>query len=293
MRFTSIAPARWARVATAIVGVGMIGAGSAAAQAVCTPAASTPEARLLMYFAGPLAFGSATAPTTLGAREVAVVGELTYLPDPPAEISRSGGACGFTKSENAGLAPVLPRPRVAIGLGRGLAVEASWLPPVTVADATPHLAGIALSWATPVTLPGGAALVLRAHATIGGVDGPVTCPRSELQTTNPAADCYGSIPSDDTYDPNVRGVEAMAHRSGDRWGWLAGLGVNAVAPRFRVNFTDQRGFTDRNLVQVDLVRVAGMIGVTWKVAPALTATAQVYSVPQDATTIRTGLAWRP
>lgn len=276
-----------------LAALGLMCTSQAAAQAVCTPAASTPEARLLMYFAGPLSFGTVTGPVTLASREIAVIGELTFLPDPPSEIARSGGACGFTKSENAGLSPLLPRPRVAFGLGRNLTIEASWLPPVTVADATPHLAGLALTWATPAALPGGAGLAIRLHTTIGGVDGPVTCPRSALQTANPTGDCYGSIPSDDTYDPNVRGVEAIAHRAADRWAWFAGLGLNAASPRFRVNFTDQRGFTDRNLVQVDLVRVAGLAGVAWSATSAVRLAAEVYSVPQDATTIRAGLAWRP
>ncbi len=263
------------------------------AQSVCRPAASTNEARLLAFFASPLAFAAMPEVSSLSRGQVSVAGELTAVPGAPAEIRESKGACGFSKSENSGLSPVFPRPRAAIGLGHGLVAEVSWLPPVTVADATPHLGGLAVSWMTDTPdLPFASAVMLRAHATLGGVDGPVTCPASELQTASTSAPCYGTTPSDDTYDPNVRGAELVAIGRGARVRWHVGAGVNAVAARFRVNFTDARGFVDNNVVEISLVRAALLAGAAWDARASLTLSAQLYSVPTDATTARLGLAWR-
>lgn len=271
----------------------LLPAGGLAAQSLCKPAASTSEARLLAFFASPLAFAVAPEVGTLERWQVSIVGELTAVPTAPAAINRSTGACGFNKSENSALSPVFPRPRLALGLGAGFAVEASWLPPVTVADATPHIGAAALSWSpTGLTLPFGSSLTIRAHATVGGVDGPVTCPRNELQLLNVNEPCYGSEPSDDTYEPNVRGLEAVVVRREGKLHWYAGLGANAVAARFVVNFTDDRGFLDNNTVEISLMRAVILGGAVWNVRETLALTGQLYSVQNDATTGRLGIAWR-
>jgi len=268
-------------------------AGGLAAQSLCKPPASSNEARLLAYFAAPLAFAAAPEVGILARWQLAIVGELTAVPNAPASISRSTGVCGFSKSENSGLSPVFPRPRVALGVGAGFVVEASWLPPITVADATPHIGAVALSW-SPVglSLPSGATLTVRAHGTIGGVDGPVTCPRNALQLLTASEPCYGSEPSDDTYDPDVRGLEVVVARREGTLHWYAGLGANSVAARFRVNFTDDRGFVDNNRVEINMTRAVIIGGAVWNVSEALALTGQLYSVQQDATTGRLGIAWR-
>ncbi len=263
-----------------------------AAQAVCKPAAQTPEAQLIAYFAGPLAFGAMPGTIGLTRGRVVVAGELTAMPSPPSAISRSSGACGFNKSENSELAPVFPRPRVALGLGHYVTVEASFLPPVTVADATPHLGGIAVSVDAPHQMPFNTILSLRVHTTFGGVDGPVTCPEKELQLTSTQVSCYGTTPSDDTYEPNVTGLEAIVRGRAGGLRWHAVLGANSLRSRFRVNFTDGRGFEDRNVVEVQLTRMVVSGGVAWQPRPAVTLSAQAYSVPEDATTVRLGIAWR-
>ncbi|MEA3244555.1 MAG: hypothetical protein U9Q74_00215 [Gemmatimonadota bacterium] len=274
-----------------LVAAALAGAEDAAAQAVCRPGASTSEARLLAFYAGPLAFSAAPFAGQAGRGSVTVAGDLTLIPDPPASIRHSSGACGFAKPEHSGLSPVFPRPRVAIGLGAGVSVEASWLPPVTVADATPHLGAFAVSW-QPAGSARGISLLLRAHTTIGGVQGPITCPSSALQSSNPGGDCYGAKPSHDTYEPRTAGVEAIARRVSGRWLWYAGAGVNQVGARLRVNFTDGRGFTDRNVVEIALARPVLLGGVAWAPAVGAAVTAQLYSVPADATTGRVGIVWR-
>ncbi len=262
------------------------------AQAVCRPASDKPEAKLIAFFGGPLAFGAMPGTIGLTRGRVVLAGELTAMPSPPSAISRSSGACGFNKSENSELAPVFPRPRIAIGLGHYVTVEASYLPPVTVADATPHLGGIAVSVDAPHQMPFNTILSLRLHTTVGSVDGPVTCPEKELQMTNTSAPCYGTTPSDDTYEPNVMGLETIVRGRTGGVRWHGVLGANSLRSRFRVNFTDGRGFEDRNIVEVQLTRLVVAGGVAWQPRPELTLSALAYSVPEDATTVRLGIAWR-
>jgi hypothetical protein len=265
----------------------------ATAQSTCKPASDKSEAKLLAFFAGPLAFSSVPGVANLSRGQVALAGELAMLPSPPSSITRSSGACGFNKSENTDLAPVFPRPRLAVGLGGGFVAEVSYLPPVTVMDAKPHMGGVSLSWTPRVSVPFvNSAIVFRAHATFGGVDGPITCPKSELQTSSAAQPCYGTTPSDDTYEPNVRGIEGVFHRESGRVAWHAGGGINSTASRLLVNFTDSRGFVDNNIVEITLTRVALLGGLTFDASQTLALSAQVYSVPSDATTARLGIAWR-
>jgi hypothetical protein len=265
-----------------------------AAQSTCKLDPSTSEAKLLAFFAGPLAFSFVPGTSALEAGKVVLAGELALLPSPPSSIANSSGNCfGYSKAENSELSPVLPRPRLAVGLGNGIVAEASWLPPVTVADATPNLVGLALSWTASRPLPlADARLTLRAHATIGGVDGPITCPRSQLQQSSANADCFGSTPSDDTYEPNARGVEAVLHGATGSWGWHAGGGATALAPRLQVNFTTQNGAHDGNRAETSMTRVTLVAGGSWNASQTLALSAQVYSVPSDATTARLGIAWR-
>ena len=279
--------------AATVAAAAIVAPAPAGAQLHCRPPADSSEAKLLAFFAGPMTFSAAPEVMGLARGRVSIAGDLTLVPSPSATISRSSGACAYKKSENADLSPVFPRPRVAVGLGNGITIEASYLPPVTVADATPNLFGAAISW-TPaaVTLPAGARLGLRAHGTFGGVKGPVTCSRAVLQQATPANPCYGTTPSRDTYSPNVRGAEAIVSSRSGTLEWYAGGGVNLLRSYFQVDFTTLGGFHDGNTVEIDLTRVALMAGAVWAWRPSVSLSAQLYSVPDDATTARLGFAWR-
>lgn len=259
----------------------------------CKPESWRSEARLLAYYATPLSFSAAPEVMALTHGQVGIAGDLTLVPSAPSSISKSSGKCGFAKSENSDLAPVFPRPRIAVGLGHDVVAELSYLPPVTVMDATPNMFAVAVSWSpSGVTLPGHTQLHLRAHGTFGGVKGPITCAREALQPGNPQSDCYGSTPSSDTYSPNVRGLEVIASRPVGPVRWYAGAGVNMLQSFLQVDFTKANGFHDGNTVEINLTRVALLGGATWTVRPTIALSAQVYSVPDDATTGRLGIAWR-
>lgn len=261
------------------------------AQACVAPKGSN-VARMLAWFEGPLAFAPLGPVHRLSPGAVIVGGDITWVPAPPASISHTNGVCYADKSEHPGLSSAFPRPRVIVGLPGGLSVEAMYLPPVTVADATPNMGSVALAWVTPLgDAARGLALGIRAHATFGQVQGPITCPRSELQQTG-LPGCWGNRESKDTYRPNLVGGEVSVSSTAGDVRWYGGVGYSSLMPRFQVGFTYLNGTTDNSRVQVDLTRVSVLGGLSYGLTKTLDLTAQLYSVPDDATTGRLGIAWR-
>jgi hypothetical protein len=262
------------------------------AQGVCRPDDDQREAKLLAFYTGPLTFSPSGNVTALGRGQFRLGFEATYVPEPSDEISRPERCYASNKSEDTRLSPVFPRPRIALGLGGGWMVEASYLPPVTVFDATPNLGSFALSRITSV---GGADILLRAHATFGKVEGAITCSEDALQLDNVIEPCYGSQKSEDTYKPNMIGGEAaVLFVLGGRTTGYAGAGYTSLRPRFQVGFQDARPGVqyDDTRIEVDLNRVSLFGGFVFHVVPLLGLTAELYSVPEDVTTFRLGASYR-
>jgi hypothetical protein len=265
-------------------------AGVAGAQ--CKVASSSNEGKLLAFYTVPIVFSAATAPEVLPPGAIRLGFEGEYIPKPSAEIQRSG-KCFTEKSEHTSLSPVFGRPRVTIGLPGGLALEASYLPPVRIADAKPNLASVALSHTHHLDAfggAGGAMVMVRGHATFGNVKGPITCPRSALQKTDSNAPCYGSNPSNDTFHPNMFGVDVLAGVTppSSPFSLYGGIGANRIDPHFQVGFTDGTGSVDNSQVELEgpLTRLSLTLGASAQPTSRLDFGAQLYSVPQDVTTFR-------
>jgi hypothetical protein len=255
-------------------------------QQVCRPNKDQREAKLLAFFAAPIAFSPAGSVAPLAKGEIRLSFDATYVPTPSDEMSRPEICYTDAKRENTSLSSVFPRPRIAVGLSDNLWLEASYLPPVTVMDATPNLFSAALGWGRDI---GGTLLALRAHVTVGQVKGPITCNEDAIQTTSPSGTCYATEPSEDTYKPNMFGVEAaLGFTHGERLQTYLGTGVTSLRPRFQVGFVDASNNIDNTKVEVDLVRLSAFAGARYRLAPRAALTAEVYSVPEDITTIRLG-----
>ena len=272
----------------------LAGLSATSIEAQCRPPANSHEAQLLAFYEAPLVFSMAGAPTQLAAGEVRVAGEAGNVPSPSAALQRPE-FCYQPHSENTKLTPVFGRPRVMLGLPAGFALEASYLPPVTIGGATPNLASVAV--ARPMDFIVGrndVTLALRAHGTFGRVRGAITCPRSALQTTVPVAACYGTEPSHDTFYPGMFGSEgALGVRAGGgRIALYAGGGVTWLRPRFRVGFTDATGYVDSTEVEARLVCGSAFGGISVGASEALQLSGQLYSVPEDVTTVRVTVEYR-
>jgi len=262
----------------------------------CRPPRESNEAKLLAFFATPIAFSPGGDVSTLKAGNVRLGLEATYVPSPSKEMQQPEACYGIKKTENTNLSPVFPRPRVTLGLPGGLLLEGSYLPPITVADAEPNLGSVALM--RPTQLSGDAehgaiSLLLRAHATFGRVRGSITCPRKSLQNQDPNAACYGTDPSSDTYKPNMFGAEAGLAKLGpeSRWGAYASTGVTWLRPRFQVGFQYLGAAFDDTKIIVDMTRFAVGVGGWYRVATKAAILGELYSVPTDATTFRVGGAY--
>jgi len=272
---------RWAGIAA--VGLVLCALPSGlAAQYACHPGARSNEAKTLALFSVPLAFSPGAPPgapsgITLGleATRVPSVDPATATPT----ICRPGKG-----PENTDLLPALGRPRIGLPLPLGLALEASWIPPVRVNGVKANLIGLAL--AKSLGHGDGLTAAIRAHATFGSIRAPVTCDRDA--TGDPASECFHGTVSDDRYSPNIVGLDVSVGWSmaGGRLRPYLGSGYSRLAPRFEVNFTDQFGDNDRTQVDVNLDRVALFGGAAWQLSENLAVTGEIYAVAADAATGR-------
>ena len=270
----------------------VIALGAARASAQCRVDSNSNEGKLLAFYTAPIAFSMATAPEVLPPASIRIGGEGEYIPKPDPAIERTG-ACFTQKSEHTSLSPVFGRPRITIGGPFGFALEAAYLPPVTIARATPNLFSFAVSQSHHFNVGpamSGTTLSLRFHGTFGNVKGAITCPRSSLQQSDPSAPCYGTSPSKDTFHPDMFGGEAaVGFAPGDgSISWYGGAGANRIDPHFQVGFTSLDGNIDRTEVVLrdPVVRATFFGGVTAVLRNIFDVGAQVYSVPSDATLFR-------
>ncbi|HJQ11255.1 MAG TPA: hypothetical protein VJ840_09515 [Gemmatimonadaceae bacterium] len=247
---------------------------------------------MLAFYTAPIAFSMATAPEVLRPASIRIGAELEYVPKPDRAIEQTG-LCFTQKSEHTSLSPVFGRPRITIGLPFGFAFEAAYLPPVTIARATPNLFSFAASHSHHFTVgpaASGTTLALRFHGTFGNVKGPITCPSSSLQQSDPNAPCYGTTQSKDTFHPDMFGGEAavaFAPANG-AISLYAGAGANRIDPHFQVGFTNANGVVDQTEVELTeaVVRATIFGGMTVVLGRIFDVGAQVYSVPADATLFR-------
>jgi opacity protein-like surface antigen len=275
----------------ALVAVGL----PAATSAQCVVPRGSNEARLLAFFAAPIAFSPAGNLSRLAGGDLRVSFDATWVPAPPAAIQKSNLCFKKDKQENTELAPVFPRPRVALGLGAGFYVEGSYLPPVTVLDAQPNLGSVAIGYVRTIsTSPEGRemAVAVRLHSTFGRVRGPITCSEDALQQESASVACYGTAPSKDTYKPNMMAAEgALTWRGRGPVAAYVGAGYTSLKPRFQVGFQPTGERFDDTKVEVDLNRVAAFAGGSYRVGARGAITGELYSVPQDVTTFRLGARW--
>ena len=268
---------------------------AALAQPDCFPSPTSNEARALALSSLPLVFSAARAPRPGGGAPVEVGLEVTYLPRVSDDIATPTRCRPGKGPENTELLPAFPRPRLLVRLPAALTLEASWVPPVRVAQVRSNLLGVAL--AHERLLRGGVALRLRAHATVGTVEAPITCPDEALD--DPVSECFEGERSNDRLRPNLAGGELAVGRSmrGGRLHPYVGVGHTWLRPRFRVHFRNRAGEVDRSRVEVDLERTALFGGATWRAAERMAVSGEVYGTPQDGATARVlvtaGIPWSP
>lgn len=259
----------------------------AAVRAQCRPPKDSHEARLLAFYTVPIVFAADASALDASAGTVRLAAEGALVPQPSTSLQHTD-YCYTGRAQNTSLTRFFGRPRLELSLPGGAGVEVSYLPPVTIADATPNVFGAAAWISRPVSQR--FSLAVRAHVAGGTVRGPITCPRSTLQQSDPNAPCYGTSPSRDEFRPTVFGAElvALGHPidAAGRVRFNVGAGVNALRPRFRVGFSDLLGGTDHTTITVNLVRAIALAGVDLRLGGRCTASTQGYASFGDAATVR-------
>lgn len=134
-----------------------------------------PEAWAMKYFASATLLTTVAPPRSLTPGSVELGLELGWIP----HLSEEERRVGFngTKVEDLNRSPVLPRPRVTVGLPWRVALDLSWVPPVEIDGATSNLVAVGLE---RLLYDGERFLVgARLAGQIGEVEGDFTCPEAE------------------------------------------------------------------------------------------------------------------
>ena len=265
------------RMATVVVALTLPAALNA--QGDCFPSASSNEAQTFAILSVPLAFTGARAPSAKP-RGIAFGLEIANLPRVSRAIATPTTCRPGKGPENTAPIPLIVRPRLAAAV-EGFLVEVGWIPPVSIGGVTANLLGLAIG--RPFALTPSLTLGVRAHAVVGSLRAPITCDDDALD--DPASECFGGTRSDDRWRPGVYGLEAVVGGGSSRMRPHAGVGYARLQPRFRVNFTNAQGETDRRRVEVDLDRVALFGGVTVPLG-VVRVTGEAYATIGDAVTAR-------
>ena len=255
---------------------------AAAAQGDCFPGPESNEARTLATFAVPLAFGRGSAPERFPGFRAGL--EFAYLPNVDDATSTPTTCRPGKGPESTNLLFGLPRPRIGLPLPFGLALQASWVPPLRVRGVKANLFGVSVEKA--VGDLDGLVAALRAHATFGSVRAPITC--DDRARRDPASECFGGTRSDDRLSPNIMGIDLAVGGplAGGRLRPYGGAGYNHLRPRFQVDWTDRFGELDDRRVEVNLNRFVMFGGATWQTTGRLSVTGELYTAPSDAITGR-------
>jgi hypothetical protein len=253
-----------------------------------------PEGRLMAYYSAALTFSPVGAPSLAATAWTAMVGlELGYVP-PLSEAQRTAG---FSKTESTNLLSVFPRPRLVATLPAGLALEASWIPPVRVTGVKANLISAAVS--RPISLGRGLVLTPRVAGMTGSVRAPVTCNddlalRSEGDALFFTHVCHG-VESDDSFEPTALSGELVLGGTPDGHGITpyAGGGVRVERDRFDVGVRFSDGTFDPNhpILELDLTRAYGFVCATWS-APMSAFSTELFYAPRSLLTARVQVSLR-
>lgn len=257
--------------------------------------ASSQEAKLMAFYSAPVAYATAAHPIPIKPWHFQLTLEAATVPSADS-AKRATNCYAAGKGESTNLTQVLARPRLAMGLPLNLIAEVGYIPPITIRDATANLLGVSLAWVLQSGTLAGANVVyqLRAHTLSGSVEGPITCGRDQLQTTQPLQACYGSKISNDRFTPNISGLEGVVSLDAATYAVYLGAGYSVLDPTLQVDFTNLVGSRDQSKVTtVGLTRTAIMAGGTFRLTQRFDVTGQIYAVPDDLSMFRVMLAWRP
>jgi hypothetical protein len=241
----------------------------------------SPEAWAMEWTASLTLLTSLGPPRLREAGELELGLELDWIPT----LSEDERRVGFngTKVEDFNRLDILPRPRLAVGLGWATTLELAYLPPVTVEGLTPNLFSAAIE--RPVLRSGDWTLGLRAYGQVGTVEGDITCPADEaaLPPGGPGNEFGCMEPSDDAVSLRYLGLALTA-------GWRipgtsdSDLHFGVYATHMDLEFQVDAitfGFHDRSLLHAEGWTTAVTAGASFPVSSRIRLGLEAFYSPLD------------
>jgi len=220
--------------------------------------------------------------TSMGVKEKRAAGSVdlgfegSYVPQMSDEQRRIG--FNGTKLEDVNKTSFFGRIRGSVGLGKGLALELGYTPPIEVGGAKPNI--LALGLARPFDLSRTWRLGVRGYGQIGTIEGDITCSADEVVAgddvqQNPFQ-CVE--PSEDESRQKVIGLELVAGYDGDsRFKPYVGLGLSYMDLEFQVNALYSDGLVeDHNLQLTSGTTVSATAGLSFEANAQWRVTAELF-----------------
>jgi hypothetical protein len=246
-----------------------------------------PEGRLIGFYSAALFFSPLGAPERASTWAIDAGLEVTYVP----QLSKAQRTAFQDKPEATNLAPVLPRPRVALVLPGALHAQVSWVPPMRVFDVEANLISIAVTRALE---PRGITIAPRFVATWGKVRGSITCFEDLIRGTESEGVYYTQIcnsrESDDHFKPQHLALEVLASRAVSRLPFLPYLGIGVLREKtifdIGVRRTDGSRDPDHPILELRATRPYGFVGGTVNAWRSTRFTGELFYAPGSLFTAR-------
>lgn len=252
-------------------------------------ATDNPEAQIMGYYAAVMTF----SPIGVSVPGFSVGGELSFIPN----LSENDRRVGFggTKLEDTNRCPVLPRLRVAETFAR-FAVEAGYVPPLTVCGVTANLLAAAARAEWPLNQ--NFRLMVRGSVLAGSLKAAITCGTDAVRDSLDQV-CYQGSPSSDRVVPFTLGGDIGIVHGGPhhpRLDLYALVGVRRERVRFDVNFTNDSVikpavFDDHERLQTTFTRAHVAVGGGYWLTGRFRAGAELFYAPGALATVRGSLAY--
>jgi hypothetical protein len=193
-----------------------------------------PESWGMKYYASLALLTGMGAPHALGAGELELGLEGGYVPQ-LSDVQRRIGFRG-TKLEDVNKTSVFGRLRGGVGLGKAMAFELAYTPPIEKGGAKPNILALALS--RPFELSDAWRLRVRGFGQIGTIEADVTCSAAEAAAGDDvSANPFQCVePSRDESRQKLIGLElAIGYDARSRFKPYVGLGASYMDLEFRIN----------------------------------------------------------
>jgi opacity protein-like surface antigen len=235
-----------------------------------------PESWGMKYYVSLALLTSMGVPEKRAAGSVDLGFEGSYVPQMNDDERRIG--FNGTKLEDVNKTPFFGRIRGSLGLGRGLALELGYTPPLEVGGAKPNILALALGRSFDLSPTW--RLGVRGYGQIGTIEADITCSADEVAAgddvqQNPFQ-CVE--PSQDESRHKLIGLELVAGRGGDsRFKPYVGLGLSYMDLEFQVNALYSDGLVeDHNLQLTSGTTVSASAGLTFEANERWRVTAELF-----------------